>query len=352
MRALVVEKPGELVIKQVEPQRVKPNDVKIRSVAFGICGTDIEIFQGLVPSEYVNYPVVPGHEWSGVIDEVGEDVKHLNPGDRVISEGLVPCGYCSFCKTGQTNLCENYDQIGFTRYGGGAEYVVVPAKNVHRIPDSLSHESSVLIEPAACILNGILRTPMEPGMTVAVIGPGTLGLLAVQIFKAFGAGDIILIGRDNKKLEFGKEIGATKTINIEKTEGLESLVKEWTNGVGADIVMETAGNANAVLSSLNICRKGGHVILEGLAGEGEMLTLPSDLITLRDLTIQGVFSYTTEAWTKMLSLIKTGKVDVEPLVQHRYPLEEYQQAYDLFNNRSKVQGKVVITHGKGEDIKE
>lgn len=343
MRALCITEPHRIKIADLLPQKMNSDDVLIQSKVVGLCKTDLEILQGLIGQDFVTYPVVPGHEWSGVVAQVGEDVKHLKEGDRVISEGLQPCGRCEQCRRGDTNLCVHYDQLGFTRYGGGAEYVVAPAKGVHRIPDALSFEAAVLVEPAACVIRGIMRAPMEPGKTVAVIGPGTLGLIAVQLFRAYGAGRIILIGTRDEQLEFGLSMGATDTVNIHKQDATV-LVKALTASGGADIVMETAGSTSAVKMSLDICRSGGHVILEGVAGEGQMLTIPSDEMLLRDLTLHGIFSYTTQAWNKVLGLLACGSIDLEPIVTHRYALDQYEQAFAQLQQRSGKVGKVVLVH--------
>lgn len=346
MRGLVIQGPGLIGIEELEPLEPEADEVKVRSMAVGICGTDLEILNGLVSDEYVTYPVVPGHEWSGVVEAVGSAVSHVKPGDRVISEGIVACGRCESCRNGLTNLCLNYDQLGFTRRGGAAAQVIAPASGVHRIPDSLSFEAAVLVEPAATVLRGVMRTPFKPGMTAAVIGPGTLGLLTVQVLKAYGAAEIILIGTRDNQLEFGRALGATRVIN-NKTQDLQALVKSWTNGQGVDLVIETSGNVGAVESCFRICKSGGHVVLEGVAGSDKLLTLPSDLIMLRDLTVHGIFSYTTQSWSKVLQLLGAGLLDFESLVTHRFKLDEYQQAFESIRNKSGVTAKVVMVHEEG-----
>lgn len=344
MRALVINEPYQINLEEVEQQSMGSQDVLIRSKVMGLCKTDLEIFQGLISSDFVSYPVVPGHEWSGIVVLTGSDVKHVKPGDRVISEGLQPCGRCEDCRQGHTNLCSQYDQLGFTRYGGGAEYVCAPAKGVHLIPDTLSHEAAVLVEPASCVLNGIMRTRMQPGMTVAVVGPGTLGLISTQLFKAYGASKIILIGTRDEQLDFGMELGATDIINIHKTEDVVGKVKELTSGRGVDIVMETAGSTDAVKMSLELCRFGGELILEGVAGEGENLTIPSDYLLLRDLTVYGIFSYTTGAWSKVLQLLASEILDLEPMITHRYSIEDYLEAFDKMQDRIGKIGKIILLH--------
>lgn len=347
MRGLVIRGPGELGIEELEPLEPGADEVRVRSMAVGICGTDLEILNGQVSEQYVTYPVVPGHEWSGVVEAVGSAVAHVKPGDRVISEGIVACGRCESCRNGLTNLCLNYDQLGFTRRGGAAEQVVAPASGIHRIPDSLSFEAAVLVEPAATVLRGVMRTPFKPGMTAAVIGPGTLGLLTVQVLQAFGAAEIILIGTRDNQLEFGRTLGATRWIN-NRTDDPQERIKAWTNGQGVDLVVETSGSVEAVASCFGLCKPGGHVVLEGVAGSDKQLTLPSDLIMLQDLTVHGIFSYTTQSWSKVLQLLAAGLLDFESLVTHRFKLEEYEQAFESIRRKSGVTAKVVMVHGEGK----
>lgn len=350
MRALVIREPHKIEYCEVEARTdLGPQDVLVRSVAVGICGTDLEILEGLISSDFVTYPVVPGHEWSGTVEKVGSEVNHLQPGDRVISEGIVACGRCENCRQGKTNLCMNYDQIGFTRNGGCAEWVVAPAKGIHKIPDNLSFEAAVLVEPGASVLRGIMETPIEPGMSVVVVGPGTLGLIAIKLFKAFGAGKIILIGRNDEKLEVGRSIGATHVINSSK-EDVAELVNQWTDGKGAHIVMETAGSTQAVSTSFELCRKGGHVVLEGVAGADAQLQISADIFILNDLTIHGIFSYTTTSWAKMLQMIDQCDIDLEPLIAYRYSMANFQEAFDTLRSKKRKGGKVILTHGGHSDV--
>jgi L-iditol 2-dehydrogenase len=344
MRALVIHKPHHMELVDMDQQQIGSQDVLIRSMAMGVCKTDMEIYQGFISSDFVTYPVVPGHEWSGVVVKTGDSVTHVREGDRVISEGLQPCGRCEDCRQGSTNLCAHYDQLGFTRYGGAAEFVCTPAKGVHQIPDSLSFEAAVLVEPAACVMHGFMRARLEPGITAVVVGPGTLGLIAVQLFKAYGAGKVILMGTREEQLSFGRELGADITINIREINNPVEMLMQLTGGRGADIVMETAGSVDAVRMSMDLCRTGGQLILEGVAGEGRQLTIPSDYLLLRDLTVHGIFSYTSKAWSKVLQLLDAGKLHFEPIVTHRYPIDQYQEAFQMMQERKGKIGKVVLLH--------
>src|SRR6266849_3444007 len=173
MKALLLKGPGEAVVTELEQPSIGPEDVLIRSRAVGICGSDIELYRGIRPEGYYRYPVVPGHEWAGEVVAVGELVRGISPGDKVVSEGFLFCDHCRNCRMGLTNLCEaGYDEIGFTCPGGLAEYVAVPARLVHKLPGESSLEEAALLEPTAVVVHAFLRGRPLAGDTVVVVGDG------------------------------------------------------------------------------------------------------------------------------------------------------------------------------------
>src|SRR6266705_4013392 len=175
MKALRITAPGQANLTELEKPPIGPEDVLIRSRAVGICGSDVELYRGIRPAGFYRYPIVPGHEWAGEIVAVGERVRTLSPGDKVVSEGFLFCGTCRNCRTGLTNLCEaGYDEIGFTRTGGLAEYVAVPARLVHTLPGNAVLEQAALLEPTAVVAHAFLRAQPRAGSTVVVIGDGNI----------------------------------------------------------------------------------------------------------------------------------------------------------------------------------
>src|SRR5438876_10151438 len=164
MRALLLKAPGEAILTELDKPVTGPEDVLIRSRAVGICGSDVELYRGTRPADFYRYPIVPGHEWAGEIAAVGVQVRHLAPGDKVVSEGFLFCGTCRNCRMGLTNLCEaGYDEIGFTRTGGLAEYLAVPARLVHTLPNSCPLEEAALVELTAVVAHAFLRPRPPPG---------------------------------------------------------------------------------------------------------------------------------------------------------------------------------------------
>lgn len=227
----MIHEPEHYSVVDVPVSEPGEGEVLVRSMYAGICGTDVELAKGMVRADAVNYPCIPGHEWSGIVEKIGPGVKGLKPGDRVVSEGVQHCGHCRFCRQGQTNLCENMKELGFTKPGGLSEYVVTNAMMVHRLPDNFPLDMAALIEPTAVVTRGVWRAKPKPGEIVAVIGPGTVGLLAVMISKLFTPRKIILIGVTDETLELGLSLGATDIVNLTK-EDAAAEVSELTAGYG------------------------------------------------------------------------------------------------------------------------
>ncbi|HEY8774347.1 MAG TPA: alcohol dehydrogenase catalytic domain-containing protein, partial [Gaiellaceae bacterium] len=191
MRAVVIERPHEVVYREVETPVCGPGDVLVRSRFAGVCRTDIEVLEGALDRRWVRYPCIPGHEWSGIVEEVGIDVADLESGDRVVCEGFCYCGMCRRCRAGDTHLCEHYDQLGFTRGGGYGELVLAPRRVVHRLPDGVALDEAVLVEPASVALKGLLRARLAPGETIGVVGVGTLGALTIVLARLFSPAAIV-----------------------------------------------------------------------------------------------------------------------------------------------------------------
>jgi L-iditol 2-dehydrogenase len=343
MKAIVIESPHEIGLHDVEKPTPGRNDVLIKSAKAGLCRTDLELLKGEVPDQWVRYPLIPGHEWSGTVAEVGADVTELAVGDRVVSEGMIPCNRCRRCKEGATNLCENYDQLGFTRGGGCGEYVVAPRHVVQRLPGEVSFESAVLVEPAACVLHVISRVRPLPGEAMGVVGIGTLGSIAVQILRLFGPRALIAYGVRAEELDLARKMGATHTVNVSEEDAEEATHKIL--GGGADVLVETAGSPEAVKTALGSVRNGGRVGLLGIAGETARLEISSDHFVAKDATVVGAFSYTTSIWSKVLNLVNNGLVNFDPIVTHRFATQDFSKAYELMDNRgTEVVAKIVLEH--------
>ena len=335
MKAVVIERPNEIALREVDAPAVGPEDVLIRSRAAGVCRTDLEVLRGELDRRWVRYPCIPGHEWSGEVVATGERANGVAVGDRVVSEGIIPCGHCRRCLVGDTNLCENYDQLGFTRGGGYGEFVVCPARIVHRLPDHVSFETGVLVEPGSVVLRALERGRLGAGESLGVIGIGTLGSLAVSLARLFSPREIVSYGIRREELEFARRLGVDGTVNV-----AEQRPDEGRH----DLVLETAGAVVAVELATRLVREGGRVALLGIAGEGKVLELPSDRIALRDLELIGSVAYTSAVWKRMVELLSEGRVDLDPIVTHRFPIADFERAFGLMERREGTVVKIVLEH--------
>jgi L-iditol 2-dehydrogenase len=327
---LVIDRPGTISLQDVPAAAPRAGEVAIRPVHVGICGTDLELLAGDLDPAYVRYPVVPGHEWSGVIEATGPDVSGLSAGQQVIAEGVIPCRRCARCIRGETNLCENYDEVGFTRPGAAAGQLIVPAQVVHLLPDSVSLLDAALAEPAAVAWRALSRARPQPGERVAVIGEGTVGLITAHLARLFSPAEVVVYGLRAAQSELAAELGAT---------GFELA------GSGHrrfDLVVEAAGTPEAVRSAIGLARRGGRVVLMGLAGNGVTAPLPIDEVVINDLQIIASFSYTSAAWAEVAALLGSGQVRLGPLITHRFPLGRFADAYRALRDGTAPRGKVLL----------
>ena len=344
MKALQITAAGQADLTELENPTIGPEDVLIRSYAVGICGSDVELYQGTRPAGFYRYPIVPGHEWAGEIAAVGERVRTLSPGEKVVSEGFLFCGTCHNCRTGLTNLCEaGYDEVGFTRTGGLAEYVAVPARQVHTLPHTCSLEEAALLEPTAVVAHAFLRAQPHAGDTVAVVGDGNIGLLAVQVARLFSPANIVLAGSRDERLEMARQLGATHTINARQNDP-EPLMHSLTGGQGADLVFEGGTRPEGVETALRLARRGGTVVLEGIAGSGVHLSLESDVFVLKHLTTLGIFGANSAAWTYAVQLFSSSLLNLASLITHRFALTDYKVALDTIIGRQSKTLKVLLVH--------
>jgi threonine dehydrogenase-like Zn-dependent dehydrogenase len=342
VRAIVIEQPNAVALREIETPTPGPGEVRVRSVVAGVCRTDIDIATGALDERWFRFPVIPGHEWSGVVDAVGEGVVGLELAQRVVCEGNIGCMQCARCRRGDTHLCERYDAVGFTRGGGWGEYVVVPARILHTLPEHVSFEAASLVEPGSCVVKALDRAGIEPAESVGVVGVGAMGALAIRIARLRSPGVIVAYGVREEELELARALGADEVVNVAATDA-EAETRRLTGGL-LDVVIETAGAIPAVELSTRLAREGGRVVLLGIAGQGRELVIPADRLPLRDLTVFGSVGYTTAAWSKMVGLLREGLVDLDPIVTHRFPLDRFEDAFALMDDRQGVVARIVLEH--------
>lgn len=327
MRALLVERPGDARLVDVPVAEPEPGDAVVRVGAARICGSDVELLEGTRAPGYVRYPIVPGHEWAGTVAAVGTGVTSIRPGDLVVAEGFRSCGACARCREGRTNLCDaEYAETGFTHAGAFAEYVVVPARLVHVLPCGTDLEAAVLLEPAACVANGLLAASPRAGLDVAVVGSGTIGLLAVALIALGSPARLTLVSTRAERLALGRRLGATETVDARD----EAAVAELADGF--DLVFEAASRPDGARTAIALARRGGTVILEGLSGDTTP-TISGEDVTLKHLTVQGIFGASSDAWQWVVALFASGRFDPRPLITHRFKLEEHEAAFAALRDR-------------------
>ena len=328
-RALVITSPGVISLQDAAELVPGPGEVVARPVHTGICGTDLELVAGVVDPAYTRYPLVPGHEWSGIIESVGPDVTGLEPGQPVIAEGIIPDRVCAQCVQGQTNLCLVYDELGFTRAGAAADQVLLPAQVVHVLSPRVSLLDAALAEPAAVGWRAVGRGQPRPGEQIAVVGDGTLALITTHLLRLFSPAELIVCGQRPAQAGLAAELGAT---------GFD-LAPPATS---FDLVIEAAGTPGAVERAFGLARRGGRVVLVGLAGHNVTAGLPIDDVVNNDLLISASFAYTSAAWAEVTALLSAGQIRLSPLVTHRFPLEAYEEADQVMRSSSGPRGKVIL----------
>jgi L-iditol 2-dehydrogenase len=293
---------------------VRPGHVVLDVVGAGICGTDLHIWDDEFPSEP---PVTMGHEVSGVVREVGGEVTGWSAGDRVVSETYFStCGECERCASGRPNLCAARRSIGSREDGAFAPRLLVPARNLHRIPDGLDGHAASLAEPLACVCNSLLDPDVvRRGDRVLVVGPGPVGLLAAQVARASG-GDVHVRGapRDDARLAKARDLGFTTSVTEDRRLPFEP-----------DVAVECSGSAAGIAFALESTARRGRLVQIGLAGKP--VTIPFDLVCYRELTVTSGNASTPRSWLRALELIERGAVDLVPLVTEVVPLAEWERAF-------------------------
>ncbi len=265
MKAAVMPRPGEIAIQELPVPQAGPGEVLIKVMAVGVCGSDVHYYEnGRIGSYIVQKPIILGHECAGEISAVGEGVTRFKPGDRVAVEPGVTCGKCRACKEGRYNLCPKVEFLATPPYDGAfVQYIKMREDFVFPIPDSLSYEAAALNEPFSVGIHAAKRSRLQPGSTVAIMGMGPVGLMAVAAAKAFGAAQIFVTDLEPIRLEAAKRMGATHAINVREQDAV-AVIKSLTNDEGVDVAWETAGNPRALQSAMASLRRGGKLAIVGL----------------------------------------------------------------------------------------
>ncbi len=339
MRALVKygRQNGDVEIRDVpEPSKAGPDQVLIEVKAAGVCGSDIHMWREQ-QSWAVKLPLVLGHEFCGVVADVGANVNGFQTGQRVACETAASvCGQCVYCLSGNYNLCPNRLGYGALADGAFTSYVLARPQILHHIPDNVPFEHAALTEPICVAYNALVeKTMMKPGDLVVIQGPGPIGIMALQIVRLRGAGTIVVLGTDADahRLEVAAELGAHHTVNIQR-EDAAALVKSLGDGFGADLIVDCTGVSRALKQSMDLVRPNGRITKIGWGPQP--LDFSLDPLVGKAVTLQGSFSHTYPTWERVLGLLSTGQVNLEPVIGGVYGLDQWEEAFSTMEEGHSV----------------
>ncbi|MFJ2738735.1 zinc-binding dehydrogenase [Streptomyces sp. NPDC087440] len=332
-RSLVVDRPGEHRLSETELKDPGPGEVLIRVAAAGICMSDREVYDGHRDSGYVRYPLVPGHEWSGTVAAVGPGADPALVGRRTVAEGFRACGTCERCRCGETSLCTGgYAETGFTEPGAFADHLTVPARLLHLLEDDADLRAAALLEPAAVVAAAARAGRPSPGERIAVVGAGTLGLLAVQLLAASTPAELTVIDPRTPRAAQARKFGAVESLTPDQAASAYGHF---------DLVVETAGAPTTAATSCLLARRGGRVVLTGMFAPGAVGIDPVHL-SLSQLQVRSVFGAPSSAWSDAVRAFGLGLLDPAPLITHEFPLERFAEAIALVGGGDPTTGKVLL----------
>ena len=318
MRASVLNGIGDLTVEERPVPAPGSGEVLVRIGSVGVCGSDIHYYDhGRIGPYVVERPLVLGHEAGGEVVQLGPDVTRLEQGQRVSIEPGVPCRSCAQCLGGRYNLCPDVRFFATPPYDGAfCEYVVMPESFVHPVPDSVSDDAAGLIEPLSVGIWACRRGQVAPGSRVLITGAGPIGLVCLQAALAYGAADVVVSDVNAHRLALATKLGATGVVDVSKVELTAS-------GIEPDVLLECSGNGRATTDAVRTVARAGRVVLIGMGGDE--LTLPLSYVQDRELVITGAFRY-ANTWPTAISLVASGRVNLDSLVTGHYGLDEVEKA--------------------------
>jgi 2-desacetyl-2-hydroxyethyl bacteriochlorophyllide A dehydrogenase len=335
VNAAVLRSPRSLTVGPSAPPEIGPDDALVRVALAGLCGTDYRIWSGDRP---VRYPLVMGHEFVGRIEAVGRNVRHLRVGQRVVAEPNYSCGRCPLCREGNRNLCPRRITVGIDVDGAFAELARLPAKCCWSVAETVADDEAVMAEPLAVVVRAVNRGHPKPHESAAVVGAGSLGLLALQVLRAAGT-RVLMTSRSARRFALARDLGAAETHAV--ADGpLDAAARRFSGREGVDLVIETAGTADAVNHALSLVRPGGRVVLTGLPHEPT--TLSFFPVVRHEITIVGSMIYQDE-FPEAVRLLESGRVRTGSLLTHRFDLAAIDAAFAAHREPDSI--KVTVAPG-------
>ena len=347
MKAVVLMGKNQLEVKEMPTPRPGPQDVLVKVEATAVCGSDVALIEEPWEAQPPYGSFIIGHEYAGTIAAVGDTVDEFQVGDRVAVEASLGCGRCRNCRVGNYTACLNYGNLkrghranGFTTNGGFAQYALNHINTVHKIPDSIEFNEAALITNLGCVLYGFQTTGgYVVGDNVAVIGPGPLGLVSVGVARALCANKIFLSGTRDSRLEMGKKMGADRLINV-KNEDAVQVVRDETDGIGADLVIESSGSDQGIQTAIEMSKRMGKILLVGYPEK----PVSANFSTMGSRNIH-IFSIRGEGWancSRAVSLLSQGRISLKAMATHSFPLDQIDEAFKTFVERIGGAIKVIV----------
>lgn len=327
IKAIRIERPNQARLVDLPVPQIGHNEVLIKVMASGICGTDIHIFRG----EYLgDYPVIPGHEFSGLIEQVGDGVTRFRAGDRVAVEPNIACDNCYDCLHNRHNFCQNWQAVGVTRPGGMAQYVTVPEKAVFAIGE-LPFEHGAFVEPLSCVLHGVERARIRMADRVAILGAGPIGILLLQTIRLQGAAHVAVVEKNPARVDLARMYGADPcSLNLDDLE--EDRY---------DVVIDATGVISVMERAIGFARRGGTVLLFGVPPAGQPMAVEAFQVFRKGLTVLSSFTSVRNSY-QAVALLLSGQVDVSGLISHRLPLDAFQSGVESIEQGLESVKKVLI----------
>ena len=335
MKAVVYHAPGDVRVEQVPVPECGEAEIRVKIDACAVCGTDLKAYVSGNPR--IKAPKVMGHEFTGIVDAIGKDVKGFEVGDRVVMATSVACGECFYCKKGHRNLCTTLAPMGFTYEGGMAEYTVIPARAIEgghavKVPANVSSEHAALSEPVSCAVNSCFNCGIQKGDIVVVIGAGPMGIMNACVARQFGAAKVILAEINPQRLRQAEPFGFDVLVDP-ANEDLESVVLDHTGGIGADVAIVAAPAAEPQEDAISLVRKRGTVCLFASLPSGKSeITLDSRIIHYSEIKLVGSSDSTPKQVEKAVEIISSGSLKADKLASHILPLDDIMKAYELMKS--------------------
>ena len=326
MKCVVIKKPHEVVLAEKELPQLEKGFARVKVKSAAICATDLEVIDGNIPAKY---PLTPGHEWAGVVEEVQDPAHKAWIGKRVTGSNDVVCCKCEACRSGNWRYCKDFEEIGFKRDGAYAEYIDVPVYGLVELPDELPFDYAALAEPMGVALGTWEKVDPKFGGTCMIYGAGSIGLCCLAVAKALGMRKIVVVATTSKRLEIAKQLGAYATIATKEQDLFEEMKKLHPNGT--DYIIEATGIEECIQNSFKLCAKGGYVALAGY-GRGKNMSIRIDDIHVNNLHVVGAGNNWNKH-KKAIDMMADGAVDMSLFVSEKIKLEDFQKGLDDVRNR-------------------